>query len=71
MTKVVIQDGKRISYCGKSNEEKLKEPDVYTIVKKEKPVKVKQEKKTLLFDAESKTSDGLSFDNIEIKGEIE
>ena len=71
MAKTIIQDGKRISYCGKRNEEKLQEPDVYTIVKKEKPVKVKQEKKTPFFHAESKTDDGLSFDNIEIKGEIE
>ena len=71
MAKTIMLDGKRISYCGKRNEEKLQEPDVYTIVKKEKPVKVKQEKKTLFADIESKTSDGLSFDNIEIKGEIE
>ena len=71
MAKTIILDGKRISYCGKRNEEKLQEPDVYTVVKTEKPVKVKQEKKTPLFDAESKINDGLSFDNIEIKGEIE
>ena len=71
MTKVVIQDGKRVSYCGKRNEEKLQEPDVYTIVKTEKPAKVKQEKKTSFADIESKTDGSLSFDNIEIKGEIE
>ena len=71
MTKTIILDGKRISYCGKRNDEKLQEPDVYTVVKTEKPVKVKQEKKTSFADIESKTSDGLSFDNIEIKGEIE
>ena len=69
MTKVIIQDGKRISYCGKRNEEKLKEPDFYTVVKTEKPVKVKQEKKTSLFDAESKIDDSVSSDNIEIKGD--
>ena len=69
MTKVIIQDGKRISYCGKSNEEKLKEPDFYTIVKPSKPVKVKQEKKTPYPIAESKTEDSLFSDNIEIKGD--
>ena len=69
MAKTIIQDGKRISYCGKRNEEKLQEPDIYTIVKSEKPVKAKREKKTPFADIESKTDDGLSFDNIEIKGE--
>lgn len=49
MVKVIIQDGKRVSYCGKRNEEKLQEPDVYTIVKTEKPAKVKQEKKHHFF----------------------
>ncbi len=71
MTKTIIQDGKRISYCGKRNEEKLQEPDVYIIVKTEKPVKAKQEKKTLFADIESKIDDSVSSDNIEIKGEIE
>lgn len=71
MAKTIILDGRRISYCGKRNEEKLQEPDVYIVVKTEKPAKVKQEKKTSFADSESKTIDGLSFDNIEIKGEIE
>ena len=67
MTKVVIQDGKRISYCGKRNEEKLNTPDVYTVVKN---VKKQPEKKTVIKAVESENKyDGLSYDNIEIKGE--
>ena len=67
MIKVVIQDGKRTSYCGKRNEEKLNTPDVYTVVKN---VKKQPEKKTVIKAVESENKyDGLSYDNIEIKGE--
>lgn len=67
MTKVVIQDGKRTSYCGKRNEEKLNTPDVYTVVKN---VKKQPEKKTVIKAVESENiDDSLSSYNIEIKGE--
>ena len=67
MTKVVIQDGKRTSYCGKRNEEKLNTPDVYTVVKN---VKKQPEKKTIIKAVESENKyGGLPYDNIEIKGE--
>ena len=67
MTKVVIQDGKRTSYCGKRNEEKLNTPDVYTVVKN---VKKQPEKKTVIKAVESENKyGGLPYDNIEIKGE--
>ena len=67
MTKVIIQDGKRTSFCGKRNEEKLNTPDVYTVVKN---VKKQPEKKTVIKAVESENKyGGLSYNNIEIKGE--
>ena len=66
MVKVVIQDGKRTSYCGKRNEEKLNTPDVYTVVKN---VKKQPEKKTSVKVESENKYDGLSYNNIEIKGE--
>ena len=66
MTKVIIQDGKRISYCGKRNEEKLNTPDVYTVVKN---AKKQPEKKTSAKVESENIDDRLSSDNIEIKGE--
>lgn len=66
MTKVIIQDGKRTSFCGKRNEEKLNTPDVYTIVKN---VKKQPEKKTSAKVESENIDDRLSSDNIEIKGE--
>lgn len=65
MARTIILDGKRVSFVGKRNEDALKQPDIFTVVKKEKP-----EKKTVKVDKEN-TDDSLSFDNIEIKGEIE
>ena len=67
MVKVVIRDGKRTSYCGKRNEDKLNTPDVYTVVKN---VKKQPEKKTVIKAVESENiDDSVSSDNIEIKGE--
>jgi len=66
MTKVIIQDGKRTSFCGKRNEEKLNTPDVYTVVKN---VKKQPEKKTSAKVEIENIDDSLSSDNIEIKGE--
>lgn len=66
MTKVIIQDGKRTSYCGKRNEEKLNTPDVYTVVKN---AKKQTEKKTSVKVESENIDDRLSSDNIEIKGE--
>jgi hypothetical protein len=63
MTKVVIQDGKRTSYCGKRNEEKLNTPDVYSVVKNQ------PEKKTSAKVESENIDDSLSSDNIGIKGE--
>lgn len=66
MTKTIILDGKRISYCGKRNEEKLNTPDVYTVVKN---VKKQPEKKTSVKVESENIDDSLSSDNIGIKGE--
>ena len=66
MTKVIIQDGKRTSFCGKRNEEKLNTPDVYTVVKN---AKKQPEKKTSVKVEGENIDDSLSSDNIEIKGE--
>ena len=66
MTKVIIQDGKRTSYCGKRNEEKLNTPDVYTVVKN---VKKQPEKKTSAKVESENIDNSLLSDNIEIKGE--
>ena len=67
MNKVIIKDGKRTSFCGKRNEEKLNTPDVYTVVKN---VKKQPEKKTVIKAVEDENiDDSLSSDNIEIKGE--
>ena len=66
MTKVIIQDGKRTSFCGKRNEEKLNTPDVYTVVKN---IKKQPEKKTSAKVESENIDDRLSSDNIEIKGE--
>ena len=66
MTKVIMQDGKRTSYCGKRNEEKLNTPDVYTVVKN---AKKQPEKKTSAKVEIENIDDSLSSDNIEIKGE--
>ena len=66
MVKVIIKDGKRTSYCGKRNEEKLNTPDVYTVVKN---VKKQPEKKTSAKVESENIDDSLSSDNIEIKGE--
>ena len=66
MTKVIIQDGKRTSFCGKRNEEKLNTPDVYTVVKN---VKKQPEKKTSAKVEIENIDNSLLSDNIEIKGE--
>ena len=66
MTKVIIQDGKRTSFCGKRNEEKLNTPDVYTVVKN---AKKQPEKKTYVKVENENIDDSISSDNIEIKGE--
>ena len=66
MTKVIIQDGKRTSFCGKRNEEKLNTPDVYTVVKN---AKKQPEKKTSAKVESENIDERLSSDNIEIKGE--
>jgi hypothetical protein len=66
VTKTIILDGKRISYCGKRNEEKLNTPDVYTVVKN---VKKQPEKKTSVKVESENIDDSLSSDNIGIKGE--
>ena len=66
MTKVIIQDGKRTSFCGKRNEEKLNTPDVYTVVKN---IKKQPEKKTSVKVESENIDDSISSDNIEIKGE--
>ena len=66
MVKVIMQDGKRTSYCGKRNEEKLNTPDVYTVVKN---TKKQPEKKTSAKVESENIDDRLSSDNIEIKGE--
>jgi len=66
MTKVIIQDGKRTSFCGKRNEEKLNTPDVYTVVKN---VKKQPEKKTSAKVEIENIDNSLLSGNIEIKGE--
>ena len=63
MTKVIIQDGKRTSFCGKRNEEKLNTPDVYTVVKN---VKKQPEKKTSAKVESENIDNSLLSDNIEI-----
>lgn len=72
MARTIILDGKRVSFVGKRNEDALKQPDIFTVVKKSDGYKSSPtEKKTPVKVDNENTDDSLSFDNIEIKGEIE